>query len=191
MSKISAAKWLFHHPVGWLVPDHATYSEFYTQEEGMSLTGDDSTDVAIISADKFVQQTPAVIAQLLTTGIKLSVNDPKDAVVVYEKIMEHLNDWLVYLSRPSMQQRDIPIEGLREFNNLAKVIFNPANRHHYHPTDQQTNTASSALERLMTGNINIGRHSFNDKVMIAIEQRVRDRNRGIAAGLGGGNEGRF
>lgn len=181
---ISAAKWLFYHPVGWLIPDYATYSDFYTNEEGMSLTGDAKTDEAIVSADKFVQLPTSHMAQLLGTGIKIALNDPNDAVVVYERIMEHLGDWVLYLSRPRMIAKEIPIEGLREFNNLARTVFNPANRHHYHVDSSREKNITLALDKLMSGNANAGRHSFNDKVMLAIEQRYREQHKAT----GGGNE---
>ena len=59
------------------------------------------------------------------------LNNPKDAVDIYNLICEHLHKWHDHLSRPGSfgRYRDVPLSGLKEFNDLARNLAVVGRRH--------------------------------------------------------------
>lgn len=168
----SAAFYLFHGWVGWRVPEYATLTKYATQEYGLFLPEDKNKAKAILLNRKFVMYRPFEIAEYITTGGALDINDPNDAIRVYGWIMEHLSNWLDHLDKPQLFPKHPPMDGLRKFNKLANLLFPVANRYGYFKKPEVT--MSIALQSLFTPvKLEQTMHRFNDTIMKRIENRYR------------------
>ncbi|MCT7476054.1 hypothetical protein N5V81_13805 [Escherichia coli] len=66
---------------------------------------------------------------------------------------EHLADWLNYLENPTLIYREVPIEGLRQFNVLASKLFPVANRYGYF---KETHGNDGGLCSVLFGQVRLG-----------------------------------
>ena len=172
--KRSAAFMLFHKWVGWRVPDWTTISTYMSQEHGLFLPEDEKKARAILLNKKTVYMRPFEVAVYAETGAALDVHDPHDGIIVYGYIMEHLADWLNYMQTPHLTIRKVPMEGLRQFNALARKLFPVANRYGYFKKPEVTMVVSV---QALFGEVRLEteRHQFNDTIMHRIEQIYRRR----------------
>lgn len=171
----SPAFYLFHSWYGWRVPEYATMTTYAREEHGLFLPEDKNKAKAVLLNKKTVFMTVSQAAEYLASGMSLDINDPdEDALPVYKFIMEHLNDWLSYMTRPSLIQRKIPINGLREFNTLANKLFPVANRKGYFkkPEVSMSMQLASFFEEVKPVQV---QHRFNDQLMMMIESAYRKR----------------
>lgn len=102
------------------VNDH----EYY----GIPTTMNRTWDAALASHMDFQQLTPAEMASLAAEGVRLEIHDPTDAVKIYKDINQHMQDWCLHLGN-AMRPFEPPLEGLKEFNSLAKLIIMIARGH--------------------------------------------------------------
>jgi len=165
----SAAFYLFHTWIGWRVPEYATLTSYATSEHGLFLPEDKKKAQAILLNQKTIFAHPCEVAEYLGTGMPLAINDPTDAKRVYGWIMEHMADWLTHMNEPQLMKRSLPIEGLRQFNQLANKLFPVAHRYGYYKKPEVT--MSSALQGLFTGRVetNVETHRFNDTLIARLE----------------------
>lgn len=176
--KKSPAFYLFHSWYGWRVPEYATLTRYAREEHGLFLPEDRNKAKAILLNKKTVFLTVAQAAEYLKDGGSLDINDPdNDALPVYQLIMEHLNNWYMYLTQPSLIVRKVPIEGLREFNKLASDLFPVANRKGYFKKPEITMSMqlASFFEDIKP---TAQQHRFNDQLMLMIESAYRKRGGG-------------
>lgn len=175
--ELSAAFRLHKSWVGWRVPEYATITEHTSSEFGMAMHEDAKKSNAIMLNKKYVTATTARIAEYVGTGGSLDINNPKEAIVVYGWIMEHLADWLNHMENPQLIKKEVPIVGLREFNRLANILFPVAHRYGYFKKPEVT--MANCVMALFSGTVNTEsvEHRFNDTIMRRIEAAYR-RNGG-------------
>lgn len=176
---MTTAEWLFNVPVTWVVPQYVTWSDFQVAEEGLFLP-DDEDDQRAMLARRIPYTIPtAAMAELFAEKkMELAISDPHQAKEVYEKIMQHLANWRNKLSRPSFDKVEVPIEGLREFNELARALFTPSNRHHYALRHRNPHVAGI---RALLGQSNTSAGNaamFNGTIMVDIENRLKAMEKG-------------
>lgn len=171
--KRSAAFYLFHAWIGWRIPEYATLTRYALEDHGIFVPENKDKAKAILLNKKFVMYRPAEIAEYITTGGALDINDPNDAIRVYGWIMEHLANWLHQLETPQMFPKRPPMDGLRKFNKLANMLFPVANRYGYFKKPEVS--MSMALQSLFTPTVRqeAVRHRFNDTLMRRIEVAYR------------------
>lgn len=102
------------------VNDH----EYY----GIPTTMNRTWDAALASHMDYQQLTAAELAHLAAQGVKLEIHDPHDAVKIYKDINQHLQDWYLHLTL-MFKPFEPPLEGLKEFNQLAKLLIMIARGH--------------------------------------------------------------
>jgi hypothetical protein len=130
--QLTVAEWLFEVPVAWIVPQYATLSDYSTNEEGLMLPEGADAVSAHLNQEIFYTMTTAQAAQLFEDkGMRIAISDPTQAHEVYERIMKHLANWRAILFSPQLFSKEVPLEGLHQFNRLAEKLFRPANHHHY------------------------------------------------------------
>tara|TARA_Y100001960_G_scaffold327040_1_gene412515 strand:+ start:82 stop:648 length:567 start_codon:yes stop_codon:yes gene_type:complete len=176
---MTTAEWLFNIPVTWIVPQYVVWSDFQVEEEGLFLPEDEDDQNALVNRRIMYTIPTAAMAELFADKeMSLAISDPYQAKEVYEHIMKHLANWRNKLSRPQLGSVEVPMEGLREFNNLAKALFNPANTHHY--AMQHKNNKVLGVRALL-GMPNVPQADsvmYNGTIMIDIENRVKALNSG-------------
>ena len=169
---ITTAEWLFKIPVTWVVPTYSTLSPHQTKVEGMMLPDDAEIQKAMMATDTTYTIPTAAMAELYAEKhMALAIADPKQAYRVYEMIMLHLANWQRLLAKPAFEQKDCPIEGLSEFNELAKALFTPANRHYY--ALRHRNKTAEGINGLlgMPQTKTISTATFNGSIFIDIKNR--------------------
>lgn len=186
MSKLGAAEWLFKIPYMWMVPAYSKLSKQSVETFGLHLTEDDDVNENMLNARETCQMTTVDAAVLFATSRpEMIVYDPDDAIIIYEKIMEHLREWYEYVYSPQLITLEIPIDGLREFNELAKILFMPANRHGYWKKYGQERDLGMEL---MTGVVENGtKVKFNDEIFKGIERKHIEMTKLLSAGASGGD----
>lgn len=176
---MTTAEWLFKRPVTWIVPYYATLSKFETEEFGIFMPPDPQDQNALLTRDQMWCVPTASMAESFEIHkMKLAIKDPQEAVMVYEKIMEHLANWRVILSKPSFSLQKVPIEGLREFDKLAQALFRPANIHHYKRA--HINKVSQSIDAFTGTPSEVMRSpvQYNGSIMVAIENQYKARQQG-------------
>lgn len=171
---MTTAEWLFNVPVTWVVPQYAIWSDFQVQEEGLFLPSDEQDQNAMVNRLITYTVPTASMAELFAEkGMTLAISDPWQSKEVYENIMKHLANWRTKLSQPSFGSIEVPMEGLREFNGLAKALFNPSNTHHY--ALRHRNPHVEGVRALLgQANPSSGNTAmFNGTIMVDIENRVK------------------
>ena len=121
---------LYHWYFQCLVPANATYDVNDVEYFGIPTTGDRDWDLALATADTDRAFVAADMAVAVSSGSPLTLADPTDAVKLYLIIFEHLCDWRDHL-RNSLMNREIPLQGLTEFNQLARLMLSIARRYGY------------------------------------------------------------
>lgn len=166
---------LFHSWFGWRVPEMATLTDYAREDHGFFAHPDKDKASAILMNMKTVFMRPFEAAEYLTTGMALDINRPTEAIEIYKLIMEHLALWLNYVSSPQLISRDMPMQGLREFNNLANKLFPIAHRYGYYQKPEQT--MSTMLQSLFNDEsvMTTQKHRFNDTLIMQLENAYRRR----------------
>lgn len=129
-SKQSPAFKLFHWHYQCIVPANATYDVNDLEYFGIPTTGDRDWDLQMSSADTDRSYSAADMAAMVANGAPLSLLDPRDAVAIYLTIFEHICDWRDHV-RNTLVVRPIPLEGLFQFNQLARLMLTIARRYGY------------------------------------------------------------
>jgi hypothetical protein len=125
----SAAYKLFHYPYMFYVPRNETFDENDTEYFGRVSTGNEAWDLQLASAMEPVYMTPAEAAEFAGRKVRVDIHDPKDAVVIYRMLADHLNDWHRVVTQGAIRRKAVPLKGLREFNDLARQMAKIGRRH--------------------------------------------------------------
>lgn len=179
--KRSAAFYLHHSYWSWRVPEYMLVTEYASKTHGLVLPDNPAKANALLQNRAPVTATAARMAELFyeNQGMPLDISDPLDGRKLYEYIMEHMADWVSYCSRPQLIQKPIPIQGMREFNLLAKKLFNVAHRYGYY--EKPVETFASSLQSLLSGCTTNGivrvTHAFNDRLIAQLEMLHRAQTR--------------
>ena len=122
---------LFHWPYMWMYAENENFDDNDTEYFGRLTTGNKEFDMKLATANSHRMITTEKAAELAGRGVAMYLDNPKDAVVIYNIICEHLWSWHDHLSRPGSfgRFRDVPLEGLKEFNDLARNLANVGRRH--------------------------------------------------------------
>lgn len=171
----SPAFYLFHTWYGWRVPEMSTLTEYARENHGYFAHPDPKKAEAILMNKKTVFMRPFEAAEYLTTGMALDINNPTEAIEVYKYIMEHLAAWLHYVTSPQLISRNLPMQGLREFNKLANALFPVAHRYGYFEKPKET--MSTMLQSFFNDNTVMQRptHRFNETLILQLEGAYRRR----------------
>ncbi len=127
----SPAYKLFHWPYMWMYAENEDFDENDTEFFGRITTGNDELDMSMATCNSERYITTSKAAELAGRGVAMYLNNPKDAVAIYNLICEHLHKWHDHLSRPGSfgRYRDVPLSGLKEFNDLARSLAVVGRRH--------------------------------------------------------------
>lgn len=169
---------LFHSYWSWQVPAWALITSYARDVYGLSLPPDRKKAAAIMENKERTVATAAQMAEVIhsNTAIAVDMIDPLDAIKVYGQIMAHMADWINHASQPQLRRRDIPIQGLREFNALANKLFPVAHRYGYYREPEKNMTTS--LQALLGGGVSTKvEHRFNDNLIQRLEMLYREYNR--------------
>lgn len=122
---------LFHWPYMWMYAENEDFDENDTEYFGRLTTGNTEFDMKLATANSERYITTAKAAELAGRGVAMYLNNPKDSIVIYNLICEHLHKWHEHLSRPGSfgRYRDVPLAGLKEFNDLARNLAVVGRRH--------------------------------------------------------------
>lgn len=169
----SAAFYLFKSWYGWRVPAYAIITDYARTQHGLFLPEDKKKANAILLDRTTIFRSAADMAEYVSTGSPLDINDPMDGLKVYGHIMQHMADWLVAIDKPQLIVRPIPMEGLRQFNALANKLFPVANRYGYFRKPEVT--MSHALQSLFGESAKPvqEKHRFNDTLIRRLEGIAR------------------
>lgn len=121
---------LFH--MHWLcrIPANEAMDECDFDIFGVALSNSSEWNERLATAMVDRQLSPAEMAQLNEDGVPLVLVDPKDSVTIYKLILEHLRDWRDATAGDAIIYDDlIPLQGLKEFNNLAALLVPIARCH--------------------------------------------------------------
>jgi hypothetical protein len=132
----TAAYKLFHYNRMWLFPTSATLDSLQLKQ--YEAYGYDDPEMNEIVANEFVNYncTIAEATKKVAEGVPFGVIRSEVAIEAYKIIMEHLHDWHEYLldhvhgsgHNPLAGDIYIPIQGLKEFNQMAMTLFDYGKR---------------------------------------------------------------
>lgn len=125
----TAAYKLFHYPYMFMVPRNETFDINDTEYFGRVSSGNAKWDQEMASVLEAMYLTPAEVAAYMARKVRVDICDPRDAVVIYRMIADHLNDWLKVLNQGAVRRRKVPLKGLKEFNDLARSMAKIGRRH--------------------------------------------------------------
>lgn len=166
-AKQSPAFKLFHWYFQCLVPANVTYDVNDFEYYGIATTGDPDWDACLSTARTDRSYTAADMAAVISAGAPLSLSDPRDATAIYMMIFEHLCDWRDTLQNSALN-RSIPIEGLFEFNALARLMLTIARRYGYQDGINVKVVRSGRWLEREPEKSPLGRITHNEKVMSEI-----------------------
>lgn len=125
LSKQTAAYKIFHYPYMWFYPENVNFDINDTEYFGRVSSGDAKFDEVMANTMSDNTKTIADAAAIAATGAPIGLTVPKHALEVYKIICEHLDDWYNHLSKSKGlfgRRGNVPLEGLRELNALAKMV---------------------------------------------------------------------
>jgi hypothetical protein len=120
--KHTVAYQIFHYYFKCYMPQHQLYSDAYLSEVGVPTTMNRAIDRELANAPVLCQLTPAEMADKFANGATLTLQEPKDAVPVYQMIKEHLENWYVIVNDP-LDYTEPPLEDLQKFEALAQALY--------------------------------------------------------------------
>lgn len=118
----SAAYKLFNMHWLCIVPANEVMDENDFELFGLALSDNPEWNARLATAPKEHMLSPADMAQLMADGVDVTLRDPEDAVPIYKLVIEHLTDWRDFLADNTLYDVDVPLEGLKEFNQLAAAL---------------------------------------------------------------------
>lgn len=93
----------------------------------MVSSGDRGIDRQMMLNRREVRITAAAMALYHDEGAPISLVNPRDAMMLYRLINEHLEDWK-YIINTQVNVGNPPIEDLKKFDNLAGALYPLANQ---------------------------------------------------------------
>lgn len=155
----SVAYKLFHRYFKCYMPQFHLYSEEYIEKVGIPTSGDRVIDRELANAPVLCQLTAAEMATHLANGANLTLENPKDSVVLYQLVSEHLTNWQHIVNDP-LDHTEPPLEDLKKFDELASELYKTARV--YLNEDQLGNRLFKGLAALES-NRAIDRHKPDPK----------------------------
>lgn len=104
------------------IPRDAVYSEFDI-DRGYVRSGDTQTDILHMNTTKKVWKNINDIIEFRKIGVDVSLVNPDDASVMLEAIDHYLYLCKQYLSYPSLNATDAPIEDMMALDSLAEDCY--------------------------------------------------------------------
>lgn len=141
--KYTAAFRLFHFRYEMMIPQMFFYGREYLRKHGYHVTGDYLTDQERLMEPMRVRQTPAALAMFHAEGCLVNIVNPRDSVVIYDDIREHLMDWERQVIQ-GIHPNDVPpIEDFRKLEAIAIELYRLAK--FYEPQDRRGDTLRDQL----------------------------------------------
>ena len=186
-SKISCtnATWLFKVPRLWYVPNYLVDNVQYAEVIGRRSTGDRMVDMKmardLIPVHIFTSQA----AEVLDEGHRIMPADKETAILTFHVVTDHLIDWANYLKKERLIERDIPIEGLRQFSKLSSELIRLARADKYHT---KLRVRKTVFANLRGEKYEDKLEVYNNNMIEYIESEFRRRNsKGRQTRLAGGD----
>lgn len=181
----SHATFIFKVYRNWLVPNYLIRNEVEEKVLGRPSSGDLKLDRQIERDVVTISATLSQIAPMFIEGHRAGPCSEDIGCEAFYHLTGHLIDWCNYIKHPSLfsGSRPIPIEGLREINNLAKAVHSIAIRDGYATKLTTRKSAWAALTG--KGGRDDGRLQYNSSMIDFIEREYRKRrhnfknNRGL------------
>lgn len=141
----SPAYKIFHYKFNYSIPGIHFYSQEYLDTVGILSTGNKADDKALMSAPIDTRGTVMEMALHFVNDVPVTLQNPRDAVVMYEMVRDHLYNWRKALASES-NVPDAPLDSLRALDEFASSIFAIARR--YKPDVKEKQSIASRLRQL-------------------------------------------
>lgn len=182
--KCSNATWLFKVPRLWYVPNYLVDNQQYATVIGRRSTGNLDTDRKIASDMIPVHVFTSQVAEVLDEGHRIRPADKETAIITFQVVTDHIIDWANYLKKERLIERDIPIEGLRQFSKLSSELIRLARLDNYHT---KLRVRKSFFASLRGEEYKDKLEVYNENMIEFIESEYRRRkSRGRQSRLEGG-----
>jgi hypothetical protein len=120
-NKPSTAQIIFNRRFLCQIQKMHTLTENESNIFGLSSSGDRFIDEGLLKAWVHVNITIAEMVTLSGKGAPLIIDDPKDSVIIYETLLEHLRSWETKI-KSSINVGKVPIDDLRLMDEFANKI---------------------------------------------------------------------
>lgn len=117
---------LFHLKYDIIAPRRMLARQVDLEVYGFYVTGDPELDADPDGGMDRTRATVIDIAKLCDKGVCLAIVDPEEAILIYNDIMAHLNNWLRALDLFEFRNR-CPFRCLEIFETLARDLHDYAN----------------------------------------------------------------
>lgn len=157
----TAAYRLFHWKYRVRIPRSLMESAEYSAGVGYHISGDAQVDAMQTTSVVTINQTVAGIAILHNQGAPVDdflFLDPKDAVLVYTDIQEHLQDWKRLTYQSIHPDACPPIEDFRMFEDVAIALYQTAK--FYEPDEASGNELRDRIMSLNRGRNRAGTERY-------------------------------
>lgn len=119
---------LNNYKFSFSIPALHFYSAEYQKEFGVTSSGDKGIDRMMMNSMVGTRDTIMEMARLYDKDVTIQLDDPKDAVKIYEIVKEHLNNWN-HAAKTEHNLGDIPMNDLRILDEYAMSIQAIARRY--------------------------------------------------------------
>lgn len=121
----TAAFRIFHYYYKCWLPQHHLYDRSFMETFGLPTSGNREVDRELANSETLCQLTMAEMAEHLSNGANLTLETPKDSVVIYRTLREHLMDWKGNAEDP-IKRSEVPVDDLRKLDDLAGQVYQVA-----------------------------------------------------------------
>jgi len=177
----SAAYKLFHYPYMWMFSSNEKYDENDTEFFGRATSGNAQLDYNIATAKTAQYITTAEAAEMSARGVSVTLVDPEDSITIYLTICQHLADWHNQVQRAGVisKLRHVPVEGLKEFNQLARNLALVGRRHGLVDKFDPYKAARSRRTFKMgyTPEVNLATATHSDDILMSIVSFDKERRK--------------
>jgi hypothetical protein len=118
----TVAKKLFTTLFHCKIPELHRHDETYLREVGHHVTGDKAWDKELMHQLVDVYLTPVRMVTLFSIGSQIVFHNPRDALVVYDLIKTHLENWQRAIEQ-SLHPQNPPMDDLRLMEEFAEAIY--------------------------------------------------------------------
>lgn len=119
---------LTRYKFNFSIPALHFYSSEYQKQFGVTSSGDKGIDRMMMNSMVGTRDTILEMARLYDKDVTIQLDDPKDAVKIYEIIKEHLKNWNE-AARTQHNLGEIPMDDLRMLDEFAISIQAIARRY--------------------------------------------------------------
>ena len=144
---------------------------------GISSSGDRNVDEGLLKSWVFVQLTIAEMAEHASKGVPIIIDNPKDSVIIYETVNQHLMNWRNHV-KSSINTGKVPLEDLRKLDEFAAKIY-PMAASHKPPNELKI---SKGIQEILNKGQKHFKVSTNTGVgALQIKKEVKEPHRPVAA----------